>query len=311
MVVGCGIDGADSLVWTRQPLFDHAVFMPAYACIIPTYNRPDSTVEAVESVLAQTLRDLECIVADDGSTDETPDRVAALGDPRLRVVRQVNRGVAAARNHGVALSSSPWIAFLDSDDRWLARKMERQMAFMAENPTLQISQTDELWIRRGVRVNPMKKHRKSGGDLFARSLELCVISPSAAVLARSLFDEVGGFDETFPVCEDYDLWLRDTCREPVGFLPEALVVKHGGHDDQLSRRVPVMDRYRIRAIDKILRSGQLNAAQKQAAVDQLACKCRIVAQGCLKRGKREEANDLLALAHEHRLASAADPPYGG
>jgi GT2 family glycosyltransferase len=212
--------------------------------------------------------------------------------------------VAAARNHGVAMSSSPWLAFLDSDDRWLPRKMERQMAYMAANPALRISQTDEIWIRRGVRVNPMKKHRKSGGDLFARSLELCVISPSAVLVARSLFDEVGGFDEDFPVCEDYDLWLRITCREAVGFLPEPLVVKRGGHGDQLSRSAPVMDHYRIHAIDKILRSGQLNETQRHAAVDELERKCKIVAMGCRKRGKNREAEEYLALARQHREALA-------
>jgi len=276
--------------------------MPLYACIIPTFNRPAWTVEAVESVLAQTLPDFECIVVDDGSTDDTADRLAALGDPRLRLVRQPHRGVAAARNRGVAESSSAWLAFLDSDDCWLPRKMERQMACMAANPALRISQTDEIWVRRGVRVNPMKKHRKSGGDLFERSLELCVISPSAAVVTRSLFDEAGGFDEGFPVCEDYDLWLRIACRETVGFLPEPLVVKRGGHADQLSRSAPVMDRYRIRAIDKILRRGPLNEAPRQAAVDALERKCKIVAMGCRKRGKSREADEYLALARRHREA---------
>lgn len=279
--------------------------MPAYACVIPTYNRPDLTVQAIGSVLGQTLGDFECIVVDDGSTDETPERLAAIRDSRLRVVRKTHGGVSAARNHGVSLCDSPWVAFLDSDDLWLPRKMERQMQCLAEHRSLRIAQTDETWIRDGVEVNPMKKHRKSGGDLFGRSLALCVISPSAVTLARALFDELGGFDETFPVCEDYDLWLRATCREPVGFLPEKLVVKYGGHGDQLSRTTPVLDRYRIRAIDKILRSGRLDATQCQAAVDELERKSQIVAQGCLKRGKREEAEQVLALVRRHRELLAA------
>jgi len=281
--------------------------MPFYSCIIPTYNRPEPTVRAVESVLSQTLDDLECIVVDDGSTNETAERVGAIRDPRLRVVRRPHLGVAAARNYGVSLAASEWIAFLDSDDLWLPRKMERQMAYMAENPSLRISQTDEIWIRRGVRVNPKKKHRKSAGDLFERSLQLCVISPSAVVLAHSLFDEVGGFDETFPVCEDYELWLRITCREVVGFLPEPLVVKYGGHDDQLSRAMPAMDRWRIRAIDKILRSGLLSEPQRRAAVEELERKCAIVAQGCLKRGNREEVERLEALVREHKASLEKGP----
>ena len=280
--------------------------MPLYACIIPTYNRPDLTVRAIESVLAQTLGDFECIVVDDGSTDETAARAAAIRDPRLRVVEKPHGGVSAARNVGVSLSDSPWIAFLDSDDLWRPRKMERQMQYLAANPSLRIAQTDEKWIRCGVEVNPMKKHGKRAGDLFLRSLELCVISPSAVVLERSLFDEVGGFDESFPACEDYDLWLRITCREPVGFLPEKLVVKYGGHADQLSRTTPVMDQYRIRAIDKILRSGPLNVTQRRAAVEALEHKVRIVAGGYRKRGSQDEAEHILALVSRHKRAPATD-----
>ena len=294
------VPGHHLLLTDQTSILHLIVAMPVYACIIPTRNRPVATIEAVQSVLTQTASDLECIVVDDGSDDETADRIAALRDPRLRVVRQPNRGVAAARNRGVALSASPWIAFLDSDDRWLPRKMERQLAYMAAHPALRISQTDETWVRRGRRVNPMKKHLKSGGDLFVRSLELCVISPSAVLMARTLFDDAGGFDEDFPVCEDYDLWLRITCCEPVGFLPEPLVVKYGGHADQLSRSVPVMDRWRIRAIDKILRGDRLTEDQRHAAIEELERKCRIVAQGCRKRGNVEEAERLLALARQYR-----------
>jgi glycosyltransferase involved in cell wall biosynthesis len=276
--------------------------MPACACIVPTHNRPEQTVDAVRSILDQTFRDIECVVVDDGSTDATPDRITALNDSRLQLVCQPQRGVASARNRGVACTSSPWVAFLDSDDRWLPEKLERQMAHLDTHPSLRVTQTDEIWIRRGVRVNPMNKHRKSSGDLFTRSLDLCVISPSAVLLSRSLLDEVGGFDEALPVCEDYDLWLRITSREPVGFLPEPLVVKYGGHADQLSRTTPVMDSYRIRAIDKILRSGQLTGEQQRAALEALERKCRIVAQGCRKRGRHEEAQRLRALVHEHRRA---------
>lgn len=273
--------------------------MAAYACIIPTRNRPERTIRATRSVLAQTAGDFECVVVDDGSTDNTSECVAAIDDPRLRLARQSHQGVSAARNYGVELSTAPWIALLDSDDEWLPSKMERQLAYLAENPGMRICQTEEVWIRRGVRVNPMEKHRKQGGDIFGRSLELCIISPSAVVIARSLFNEIGGFDEAFPACEDYDIWLRITSREPVGLLPESLVVKYGGHADQLSRTTPVMDSWRIRAIDKILRGGTLNVSQRKAAVEELGRKCRIVAAGYRKRGREKEAVRLEALAVRH------------
>ena len=102
------------------------------------------------------------------------------------------------------------------------------------------------------------------------------------MLWRTLWDQLGGFDESLPACEDYDLWLRLTLRTPVVLLPARLIVKHGGHADQLSRCVPVLDEYRIRALEKIL-AASLTLPQRRSVLEHLVHKCRIVAQGARKR----------------------------
>ncbi len=262
--------------------------MALVSVIIPTYNRAAWVTEAVASVMAQTFRDFELLAVDDGSDDATLEALAPFFK-HIKVLRRGTRqGVAAARNLGIGAARGAWLAFLDSDDLWLPEKLARQMAFLRENPDLLICQTDEIWIRHGVRVNPPLTHRKAGGDIFPQSLERCLVSPSAVMLHRRLLEEVGTFDENLPAAEDYDLWLRVAWRHPVGLLPEPLVIKRGGHADQLSRQWG-LDRWRIQALLKILQEPDLPRPYREAAASTLAQKCAIYAQGCEKRGKFAEA----------------------
>lgn len=268
---------------------------PLVSVILPTYNRAAWVAEAVDSVLSQEGAAFELIVVDDGSSDQTPQVLAAYGD-RLRVLRLERGGVSRARNRGVAASRGELLAFLDSDDLWQPGKLADQVVFMAAHPEIDICQTEEIWVRNGRRVNPRRRHRKTAGMFFERSLELCLVSPSAVMMRRRLFEVFGGFDEALPACEDYDLWLRIGCRHAVGLIEAPLVVKRGGHADQLSR-MPGLDRYRIRAIAKLLKAGVLNPGQRAAALAVLNAKCRIYAAGCRKRGRFEEARlyaDLVA-----------------
>ncbi len=269
--------------------------LPLVSVIIPTFNRATWVREAVDSVLAQTFRDFELIVVDDGSTDTTREGLGLYGD-RLRVVYQTRQGVSAARNRGLEMAAGKWLAFLDSDDLWLPQKLETQVDFLNRNPRAEICQTEEIWIRHGRRVNPKKKHRKPSGDIFAPSLSLCLVSPSAVMLKMSLLKEVGFFDQSLPACEDYDLWLRISCRKPVFLIEEPLVIKRGGHPDQLSRCLATLDRYRIQSLEKLLDSGLLSPRQYDLAWQELDRKCRIYGQGCLKRGKIEEGERFLSLA---------------
>jgi len=272
--------------------------IPAVSVIIPTYNRGWILREAIDSVLAQDFTDYEMLVVDDGSTDDTGEILDSYGRD-LIVLRQDNQGVSAARNRGIAESRSQLIAFLDSDDRWLPRKLTRQVAFFQSNPAAQICQTEETWVRNGVRVNPKKRHKKLSGMIFEPSLALCLVSPSAVMIRKNLFDAVGVFDEQMPACEDYDLWLRVSRRYPVFLIDEPLIIKRGGHADQLSITAG-LDKYRIRSLKKLIESGQLSASQRNAAIETLRKKCKIFAAGCRKRERVDEARYYEELAGRYQ-----------
>jgi len=269
--------------------------MPVASVIIPTFNRRALVAEAIESVLAQREADFELIVVDDGSTDGTEAALAPLRD-RFRLLRQANRGVSAARNAGARIARGQWLAFLDSDDLWLPDKLGTQMAFLRAHAEVRICQTGEIWIRNGVRVNPCNHHRKPDGDVFLPSLHRCLVSPSAVVLRRDLFEAAGGFDESLPACEDYDLWLRLAWRTAVPLIDRPLVIKRGGHADQLSRRYWGMDRFRVRSLRRLLEEPDLGASQHEAVRGVLREKCAILAQGAAKRGRLEEAREYRELA---------------
>ena len=255
--------------------------------IIPTYDRAGLLPRALHSVLGQSRPPTEVLVVDDGSTDGT-ERLVRSEFPTVRYSRQENRGVAAARNHGIREARGEWVAFLDSDDEWLPRKLERQLEALRKEPRFLLCHTNEIWIRRGKRVNPMRKHAKSGGHIFEECLPLCVVSPSSVVVHRSLFERVGLFDESLPACEDYDFWLRVCSRFPVLYLEKPLIVKYGGHADQLSRRYWGMDRFRIRSLEKILASGTLSPTARRATLSSLIDKIEVYLSGARKRGKPDE-----------------------
>jgi glycosyltransferase involved in cell wall biosynthesis len=272
-------------------------YTTAVSVIIPTYNRGWIIKEAIDSVMAQDYRDFELIIVDDGSTDNTPDILHSYRD-KILVFGQENQGVSAARNRGLAAASGDLIAFLDSDDLWLPQKLKRQVDFFNSNPDAFICQTEEIWIRNNIRVNPKKRHKKPRGMIFEPSLALCLVSPSAVMIRASLFEEVGRFDETLPACEDYDLWLRMSCRYPVYLIDTPLIIKRGGHNDQLSSS-PGLDKFRIESLRKIVACNLLSKTQYQAAVKTLKEKCKIYAAGCLKRGREDEAQYYTKLAETY------------
>jgi glycosyltransferase involved in cell wall biosynthesis len=268
--------------------------------VIPTHDRHVMVREAIGSALAQQSAEFEIIVVDDGSTDDTAAALASELGSRIHLIRTENRGVAAARNLGVAAGRGELIAFLDSDDLWLPGKLAAQVAFMHCHPEAQICQTEEIWIRNGHRVNACDHHRKPNGTIFERSLDLCLVSPSAVLMRRSLFDRTGGFDESLPACEDYDLWLRISRNTPVWLLPEALVVKRGGHADQLSRRFWGMDRFRVASLVRLLAEDGLEDDRRKATIDVLKKKCEILAAGAIRRGREEEGERYRQLAAAYR-----------
>ncbi|MEC9281446.1 MAG: glycosyltransferase family A protein [Bdellovibrionota bacterium] len=255
------------------------------AVIIPFFNRESTLSRAIESVLSQTDKYFVLYLVDDASTDGSlelarsyqtrfPDKVRLLKNDQ-------NRGVSFSRNSVLKQLDYDWFALLDSDDEWLPKKLEQQRAsLMAEK--LKVCHTEEIWIRNGVRVNPHKKHQKRGGRIFEDCLEMCKMSPSSILFHKSLLEKHGFFREDFPVCEDYDLWLKFCSTDSVVFLEEALIKKYGGHEDQLSTKFHSMDIYRIQSLVDLSNSEDISDIERKKLLDQLKKKLKILQKGAVK-----------------------------
>ena len=260
--------------------------------VIPTYNRINLLERAVNSVIRQTKNAFEIIVVDDGSDDDSSEMVKQKFGSVI-LVRQENCGVSAARNRGIEISKGDWIALLDSDDEWKPNKLEKQINALSEDPDYFFCHTNETWIRNGVRVNQGKRHKKYGGYIFDKCLDICRISPSSALFKKSILEHVGLFDNELHVCEDYDLWLRITREHKILFIDEPLIIKYGGHSDQLSKNIDGIEIYRIRSLEKLLRNKRIKRDDRLLATEMLLRKLNIYYNGCIKRGKKESAEETI------------------
>ena len=267
--------------------------MSTVSVVIPTFNREGFIEQCVVSALQQSKKPDEVIVVDDGSSDKTWDVLRTLGfsDSKeernsLRYIFQRNKGVSAARNLGIKAAKYRYIAFLDSDDLWLEKKLEKQISSLESQSTrYRLSHTNEIWVRNGVRVNAHLKHEKNGGDIFIQCLKLCCISPSSSLVDRSVFDDFGFFDENLPACEDYDFWLRFCAFEDVHFVNEHLLIKNGGHDQQLSKKHWGMDRFRVTALENLLKNQSLSEFKRKETIKELIFKLQVLIDGGRKRKK--------------------------
>jgi glycosyltransferase involved in cell wall biosynthesis len=268
---------------------------PFISIIIPTYNRADTIERAVSSVIKQDFSDYELIIVDDGSTDKTQEHLMFLTNNKfknifIKLLKTENKGVSAARNYGVENARADWLAFLDSDDEWLSEKLSLQVQHIKNNPH-KLIHGEENWIRNGVKVNKKKKHEKTGGDVFNAATELCFISPSTAVIERDLFEKYGGFREDYPVCEDYDLWLKITSDEEIGYITKPLINKYGGHEDQLSHKYKAMDYYRVKSIKWILENKDLRPDQIEQSLKTGISKSEILMKGYQKHDNPEKEKE--------------------
>ncbi len=256
--------------------------------IIPTYNRFESLKRAIKSVLSQSYKAYEIIVVDDGSEDLT----CKIKDEfkNIKYIYKSNAGVSSARNLGIQKASGEWVAFLDDDDEWETDKLALQTALHVKNPSLHVSYTDEKWIRDKKEVKVPKKYQKFGGYIYEKCLSHCIIAPSSVMIRKSLFDEIGLFDESLEVCEDYELWLRITCKYEVGLLSKALIIKHAGEDEQLGFKYWGMDRFRVRALEKILPTLE-DEKQRKLTCKILAEKLELLIKGSKKHGRVEMAKE--------------------
>lgn len=266
--------------------------------VIPTFNRAQLVERAIESVCEQSYPATEIIVVDDGSTDPTVANITQKF-PQVKIITQPNHGVSSARNTGIKFASVDWIAFLDSDDEWCKHKLMRQVEALspsdAQAHACEICHTDEIWIRHGKRVNPMKKHAKPDGWIFEQCLPLCCVSPSSVLVKKALLESVGLFDEALPACEDYDLWLRVFSQYRVLLVAEPLLIKYGGHQNQLSQKYWGMDRFRVASIIKLLEQYNLNEHYRHCAVTMLLHKLTILIKGFEKRKNTADLTRYQAL----------------
>ncbi len=264
--------------------------------IIPTFNRAHVLERAINSVLNQKYQDFNLTIVDDGSHDETAHILKKYeGQKKILILRQENKGVSAARNLGIRNSNAPWISFLDSDDEWLPQKLQVQIDYLRKNPSCHFVHSDEIWIRNGVRINPKKKFDKSNTDIFRRSLETCLISPSTVLLKRDFIQNMGCFDESLKICEDYDLWIKTMLETDVHYIPELLIKKYGGHSDQLSSAYFEMDHWKIKSLMNILRTKTMSEEKKNILLLELEKKSEIHLAGLIKHGHQDQHQELSCL----------------
>ena len=259
--------------------------------VIPTYNRIALVERAIDSVLMQSIKPFDIIVVDDGSDDGTSEMIKKKYRS-INLVQQQNSGVSAARNNGIKHAKGDWISLLDSDDEWTEKKLENQVNRLIKNPDYHFCHTNEIWIRNGVRVNQKKRHQKYGGYIFDKCLDICRISPSSTLFKKNILEHVGWFDTQLPVCEDYDLWLRITADYKILFVDEPLIIKYGGHTDQLSQSVEGIELFRIKSLENLLANTELSPQKRNLAITMIIKKLNIYLNGLVKRKKQTETEQV-------------------
>ncbi len=253
--------------------------------VIPTYNRANLIVRTINSILNQTVRVDEIIVIDDGSTDNTKELLSALP---ITYIYQENNGVSSARNNGIKKSQYSWIAFCDSDDIWHPNKIEEQIKFHKQYQDILISHTNEIWKFNEKIIKQKRYQSKPSGYCFIDNLDSCKIGASTLIIHKSILDDIGLFDENLVACEDYDLWLRILLKYKLGLCQEALITKIAGHRGQLSFETPLMDTFRIKALQK-----HLNCEFKDEVKRELTKKIDILIKGAIKHNNIELLNKYL------------------
>jgi len=266
--------------------------MCTVSVIIPTFNRRDYITIALDSVLAQTYKDYEIIIIDDGSSDDTREILKPYRD-NLRYFYQENRGIAPSRNRGIEEARGDYIALLDSDDYWLPEKLEHQVNGFRENPQCGMIATRCSSIDPSGRFRKHNRPGKSGWvllDLFKANF----IRTSSAMITRECLTTVGLFDESLTECEEYDLWLRIAKHYPISFINDPLTVytdnPHGVSTDSLVGRL-----IRLKVLEKEYLKESIPSALYRK---RLAQNYRQVGRHFLKRGKKEEGKRYL----RHALA---------
>ncbi len=259
------------------------------SCIIPTYNRYEYLKRAIDSIYAGDEIPNEIIIIDDGSNDNTKD---ITKDYKNIIYHYIdNSGVSKARNEGIKKARNEWICFLDSDDIWEKEKLKNQIHFHKNNKDILVSQSNEKWIRNNNQVQLPKKYKKYQGNIFKEAIKECIVTMSSLMINKRVFEEIGYFDESLKVCEDYDLTLKIAKKYKFGLIKSNDITKYGGHNNQLSKKYPIMDKYRIQALKKHLDNHEYLEDIKNEIIK----KADIICKGAKKRNNitlYDEYNNL-------------------
>ena len=229
--------------------------MRTVSVVIPTHNLAAYLGEAIDSALGQSYKDLEIIVVDDGSTDDTETVVNRYRD-KIVYLKQERRGVAAARNRGIRASHGEYVAFLDADDLWLPEKLEEQIPYLDQDLRVGMVCSDWLVVSEAGAVGPSVLHRcknAGSGYMFREIVQASFILTSTVVVRRSSLDNAGLFDESFPTAEDLDLWLRISYRNNIALLRKPLVIKRN-RNSNLSSDYRLASIFRVKLLQKALTS---------------------------------------------------------
>ena len=275
--------------------------------VIATFNHARFLGDALDSAVGQTLRDVEIVVVDDGSTDDTPAVLARYGG-RIRAIRQPNRGLAAARNAGLAAARGTYVSFLDADDVMMPSKLAEQAAILDRAPTAGWAYCDVL-IETVATGGSMRASERFGygarmleGWLFPELIHGNFIPAIAPLVRRTVLDAAGGFDERLTALEDWDLWLRLSLIAEARYSP-AVLVRYRVHPGGMSEDRARMDRNRFRVLDKLCHA-------RPAAVEGLgAAGRRIIADTHNWLGKEAYARGDWTEARRRFAASLVTVPW--
>ena len=271
---------------------------PRVSVILPTYNRCDSLLEAIGSVERQRFQDFEIVVADDGSSDETVERLAALDLP-LRLICLDHRGrPAIARNRALEVAKGDLVAFLDDDDRWQPDKLARQVAQFEERPAIGFAYHDFqlIDVASGFSKRALSPQQKVDGLIFDALILDCFLQPSTVVVRRSLLEKSGPFNETLETVEAYELWLRLARLAPVGYIDEPLatVFRHGGNVSQ--QRNLLVHRETVAVLGEARRGSNLSWVQRLGFRRSLARAHTRLALSLIAQGEAVSARRQLSFA---------------
>ena len=265
--------------------------MPTVSVVIPVYNARHFLRYTVDTVFAQTWRDWELVVVDDGSTDGSWDAIRDCAE-RLRYIRQDNGGVAKARNRGIAESAGRYVALLDHDDLWHPTKLEKQVAILERRPDIGMVITDVAHIDREGREMGIigAGHRPSErfARLFVRGY---VPTPSAAMIRQSVLERVGGFDEAFVSAglDDHELWTRIAEHDEIANIAEPLTY----HRNLTIKPAHIALEHRVLLISKLMRRFGENPEKRQYLLEEEAMHLADQGKERIKRGQRREGRSDL------------------